>query len=130
MSTAKPKPPTTKKAAATQEDASKKKKADNAMRNIKIEKVVLNICTGEAGDRLTKAAKVLEDLTNQKPVLSKARFTIRTFSIKRFEKIAANVTIRGEGAEKLLERGLRVKEFELRKRNFSNSGKKKSLKKA
>ena len=104
-----------------QQEASAKKK-DNPMRGIRIEKIVLNICTGEAGDRLTKASKVLEDLTNQKPVLSKARFTIRTFGIKRFEKIAANVTIRGDDAEKLLERGLRVKEFELRKRNFSDSG--------
>merc|ERR1712146_746254 len=53
---------------------------------------------------------------------SKARFTIRTFGIKRFEKIAANVTIRGDDAEKLLERGLRVKEMELRKKNFSDTG--------
>ncbi len=80
------------------------------------------ICVGESGDKLTKAAKVLEDLTEQKPCQTKARFTIRSFGIKRFEKIAANVTIRGEKAEKILEKGLRVKDFELRKRNFSNSG--------
>jgi ribosomal protein L5 len=33
-----------------------------------------------------------------------------------------HVTIRGPKAEEILERGLKVKEYELRKRNFSESG--------
>ena len=101
----------------------KKEKFDNKMREIRVEKLVLNLCTGESGDKLTKAAKVLEDLTDQKPVESRARYTVRTFSIKRNEKIAVHVTVRGEKAEELIRRGLKVKEFELRKRNFSDNGK-------
>merc|ERR1712147_194545 len=99
-----------------------KEKFDNKMREVRVEKLVLNLCTGESGDKLTKAAKVLEDLTDQKPIESRARYTVRTFSIKRNEKIAVHVTVRGEKAEELIRRGLKVKEFELRKRNFSDNG--------
>merc|ERR1719211_211137 len=100
----------------------KKEKADNSMREIRVKKLILNLCTGESGDKLTKAAKVLEDLTDQKPVEPKARYTVRTFGIRRNEKIAVHVTVRGDKAEELLKRGLKVKEYELRKRNFSDDG--------
>ena len=101
----------------------KKEKYDNKMREIKVEKLILNLCTGESGDKLTKAGKVLTDLTDQEPVESKARYTVRSFGIRRNEKIAVHCTVRGDKAEELLRRGLRVKEFELRKKNFSNDGK-------
>merc|ERR1712048_1035980 len=56
------------------------------------------------------------------PVFSKAKLTIRSFSVRRNEKIATHVTVRGEKAEELLEKGLKVKEYELEKRNFSHNG--------
>merc|ERR1712028_178101 len=63
-----------------------------------------------------------EQLTEQQPVFSKAKLTIRSFGVRRNEKIACHVTVRGEKAEEILEKGLKVKEYELRKCNFSKGG--------
>ncbi len=146
------------------------------MRQIRIEKLIVNCCVGESGDRLTRASRshstphhttphhhlpsssslprllsplspfshpllssspftpspllpspsppvsVLQELTDQEPVFSAARLTVRTFSIRRNEKIACYVTVSGDKAEEILQKGLHVKEFELPDHCFSTSG--------
>merc|ERR1711972_536000 len=99
-----------------------KNKDDNVMKEIAIDKLVINCSVGESGDKVQKAAKVLKDLTGQEPVMSKCKYTIRSFGVRRGDKIACHVTVRGEKAKEILERGLKVKEYELNKRNFSDMG--------
>jgi large subunit ribosomal protein L11e len=82
----------------------------------------MDISVGGSGDRLTRASKVLEQLTGQTPATSKARYTIRTFGIRRNEKITVHITIRGPEVEEILERGLKVKEYEPRRKNFLETG--------
>jgi large subunit ribosomal protein L11e len=52
-------------------------------------------------------------------MFSKARYTVKSVSIRRNEKIALHCTVRGAKAEEILERGFKVKEYQLRKENFS-----------
>merc|ERR1719463_262763 len=102
--------------------AQERNKDDNVMKNIAIDKLVINCSVGEGGDKILKAAKVLKDLTGQEPVISKCRYTIRSFGIRRGDKIACHVTVRGDKAKEILERGLKVKEYELPKGCYSQNG--------
>ena len=52
----------------------KPKMVENVMRAIKVDKLVLNISAGGSGDKLTKAVRVLHQISEQEPVTSKGTF--------------------------------------------------------
>ncbi|EQB68275.1 50S ribosomal protein L5 [Cuniculiplasma divulgatum] len=86
-------------------------KTDNPMREITIDKVVINIGVGQAGDRLNKAVKVIEMLTGHKPVLTTSKKTVREFNLRKGLTIGAKVTLRKADAEKFLKEALYAREY-------------------
>ena len=79
---------------------------NHPMRRVFIGKVVVNMAVGESGERLAKAAALLEKLTGQKPSLRRAKRTIKEFGIKKGENIACVVTLRGQKAVDFLKKAL------------------------
>ncbi|MDD1768408.1 MAG: 50S ribosomal protein L5 [Methanomassiliicoccales archaeon] len=94
----------------------------DAMRRPRIEKVVVNIGVGDAGERLTKAQKVLELLTKQKPVVTTAKITNRDLGVRTGMPIGCKVTLRGEDAEDFLKRALWIRENRVAVYSFDQRG--------
>ena len=91
------------------------------MREPRISKVVVDICSG-GGETLSKASTILERLTNQTPVQSRARQTVREFGIRKNEAIAVRVTLRHKKAEEFLVKALKAKENVLLIKNWDLDG--------
>ncbi|EQB74296.1 MAG: hypothetical protein AMDU4_FER2C00016G0009 [Ferroplasma sp. Type II] len=97
-------------------------KTENPMRKITIDKVVINIGVGAAGERLTKAAKVIELLTHHKPVITSARKTIRDFNIRKGLNIGVKVTLRKDDAYKFLKEAFYAKDYKIPVYSFDKQG--------
>ncbi len=96
--------------------------AQNPMRRLRIAKVVVNMAVGTSGERLAKAAQVLEQLTGQKPSFRKAKKTIKEFGIKRGENIACVVTLTKDKAVEFLKRVLAAVDFKIKETSFDELG--------
>lgn len=87
--------------------------ADNPMRRVRIVKIVVNSGVGESGEPRTKAERVLQMVTHQKPVVTRARSTNRDFGIRMGQDIGAKVTLRGTVAKDFLDRALDARDRQL-----------------
>lgn len=94
----------------------------NPMLKPHIEKVVVNMAVGKSGEPLDRAAKVLEQLTRQKPGKRKARKSIRDWGVRKGEPIACMVTLRGDGALEFLKRAFQAVDNKVSKRHFDTFG--------
>ncbi|MEM0504116.1 MAG: 50S ribosomal protein L5, partial [Archaeoglobaceae archaeon] len=95
------------------------KEKENPMREILLEKVVINLGIGQSGERIQKGIKMLEKLLNRKPATTIAKKTIKNFGIRKKETIGLKVTLRGKEAMDFLMKALKVKEMKLSKRSIN-----------
>jgi large subunit ribosomal protein L5 len=79
----------------------------NKMQVPKLDKIVLNMGIGEAEENvkiLENAAKDMETITGQKPVLTKAKNSVANFKIREGMPIGCKVTLRGDKMYEFLDR--------------------------
>jgi len=104
---------------------------DNPLRVPRLEKIVLNVGLGEAPKNpklLESIVAELEQISGQKPVVTKARKAISNFGIRQGMGIGAMVTLRGARMYEFLDRFInaavpRIRDFRgLPTRSFDGRG--------
>ncbi len=94
----------------------------NSMSEVVIDKVVVNIGVGQTGDRLNKAVRVIEMLTERKAKLTTARKAVREFNIRPGLTIGAKVTLRKDQAQSFLKKAFYAKDFKIASYSFDQHG--------
>ncbi len=80
---------------------------ESPMQIPKLDKVVINIGLGEAKENpkvIDSAMKDLEDITGQKPVVTKARNSVANFKLREGMNIGLKVTLRAEKMYEFIDR--------------------------
>jgi large subunit ribosomal protein L5 len=84
---------------------------ENVMQVPRIEKIVINIGSGDAVDTPKSLDGAVDDITRisgQKPVITKAKKSIAAFKLREGKAIGVKVTLRGERMWALLDRLINV----------------------
>jgi len=87
-----------------------------------VDKVTINIGVGEAGERLKKAEKVIQSITNQKPIETLSRTTSKDWGLRKMMPIGCKVTLRGENAENFIKEALATRENKMADYSFDDEG--------
>ena len=96
--------------------------AESNMREIRLEKVVLNMGVGKSGDAIETAKKALDQISGKKSCARDAKATQRDWGVRKGEPIGAAVTSRGQDAMELLKRLLEAKGNQIKGSSFDNFG--------
>jgi len=94
----------------------------NVMKEIRLEKVVLNMGLGKSGDAVEIAKKALEQISGRKVNERSAKKPHRDWGVRKGEPIGAAVTIRDDDGRELLKRLLEAKGNRINGRSFDSMG--------
>ncbi|MEA3558263.1 MAG: 50S ribosomal protein L5 [Candidatus Thermoplasmatota archaeon] len=103
-------------------DTEKPSAKENPMRDIRIDKVVLNIGVGEAGEKLSRAQKVIELLTMKNSTQTISTFTNKDLGIREGMPIGCKITLRNDEAPEFLKKAFWVKENKIMNYSFDREG--------
>lgn len=103
-------------------DEAKTEAKENPMKEIRIEKVVVNIGVGEAGEKLNRAEKVVKLITNHKPMQTLSTTTNRDLGIRLGMPIGVKVTLRRDDAIDFLKKAFWVKQNKIMQYSFDPEG--------
>jgi len=92
---------------------------DNPMREIRIEKVTLNIGCGDNKEKLKKAEKLLQTIAEQKPIITRTRKRT-TFGMPRKKAIGVKVTLRKEKTKNFLKNVFTAVDKEMKEKQINN----------
>ncbi len=94
----------------------------NQMKEIHLEKVVLNMGFGKSGDVIEIGKKALGQISGKKPSARNAKATQRDWGVRKGEPIGVAVTVRGKDAAEMLKRLFEAKGNQIKASSFDNFG--------
>ncbi|MCF7871821.1 50S ribosomal protein L5 [Candidatus Woesearchaeota archaeon] len=94
----------------------------NPMRQIRIEKVTLNIGAGKDQKILEKGQKLIKNLTGIDPIKTITQKRIQGWGLRVGLAIGTKLTLRNEDAQKIIPRLLSAKDNTLKESSFDKNG--------
>ncbi|MBI2574647.1 50S ribosomal protein L5 [Candidatus Woesearchaeota archaeon] len=95
---------------------------ENKMREIRIEKLTLNIGSGKDAEKLEKAIRLLKSIAGQNPVKTTAKKRIPNWGLRPGLPIGCKLTIRKSRAKEIIARLLRANDNKLSESQFDGNG--------
>ncbi|MBD3310616.1 50S ribosomal protein L5 [Candidatus Woesearchaeota archaeon] len=95
---------------------------NNRNRDIRVEKLTLNIGAGKDQDRLEKGMQLLKSITGLEPVKTSTSKRIPGWGLRPGLPIGCKLTVRKGQAEEILSRLLDAKSFVLQEKQFDQYG--------
>ena len=94
----------------------------NVMRNLRIDKVTLNIGAGKDQSKLEKGVLLLKEITGVNPVKTFTQKRIPEWGLRPGLAIGCKITLRKKKADEILERFLEAKDKVLSENQFDSNG--------
>lgn len=113
---------TTKPSSKKTSSRKTKKSDEHVMKKPRIFKITVNIGVGEAGEKLSKAQQVLEDITKQKSIQTLSKTTNKDWGLRKGMPLGCKVSLRGNKAHEFLTQAFKTRENRIADYAFDDQG--------